>query len=95
MSATEKIRNFIIKLQNLSENKKKIILWTIVIILAVVMGIFWVGNAKKSFVKIGKEISNIEMPKINAPNAPAMELQKIEDQLKNSSIINTTSQTNN
>jgi len=37
-----KIKEFIAKLQSLPENKKKIVLWTIVIILGLAMGFFWV-----------------------------------------------------
>ncbi|MCX6718730.1 MAG: hypothetical protein NTY81_04010 [Candidatus Staskawiczbacteria bacterium] len=47
-----KIREFIIKLQNLPEQKKKIILWTIVVILAVIMGYFWIVSAMNSLSKI-------------------------------------------
>ena len=47
-----KIRDFIIKLQNLPESKKKIVLWTIVIILGLIMGFFWINGTINSLQKL-------------------------------------------
>lgn len=78
----------------LSENKKKIILWTIVIILAIIMGSFWIKGALKSFSKIGESVADINLPEINMPDMPNIDFQGIEDAIKNTSpgdqpLINT------
>ena len=60
MTFAERNRKFILKLQSLPEKKKKIILWTIVAILAVIMGFFWLRGAINSFSKIGSEFKIIK-----------------------------------
>ena len=67
-----KIKNYLEKLQNLPENKKKIILWTIVVILAVIMGFFWIRGAMDSLSKIGEGVQNIKIPEINTSDMPTM-----------------------
>ena len=59
MNFAERNRAFIEKLQNLPENKKKIILWAVVVILAVIMGFFWVRGAINNFSKIGESVKSI------------------------------------
>jgi len=54
------IKEFITKLQNLPENKKKIILWTIVAILALGLGFLWFKITASRFAKIEESIKNIE-----------------------------------
>jgi len=54
MSITEKIRKKMEWLQSLPENQKKIILWTIVVILAIIMGFFWIRGAMDIVSKIIK-----------------------------------------
>src|ERR1035437_10043264 len=49
-------REFITKLQNYPEHKKKIILWTIVIILGLPMAYFWISSAGKSISKLGNAV---------------------------------------
>jgi len=46
-------KEFITKLQNLPDKQKKIVLWTIVAVLAVIMGYFWVRGTMNSLSKIG------------------------------------------
>jgi hypothetical protein len=60
-------KKFLIKLQNLPDTKKKIILWTIVVVLAGIMGFFWVQSAMNNFKKIGEGIGQIELPQIETP----------------------------
>jgi len=60
-------KKFLIKLQNLPDNKKKIILWAVVVVLAVIMGFFWVRGAVNNFKKIGESIGQIELPQIEMP----------------------------
>jgi polyferredoxin len=68
-----KIRNFLTKLQSLPEYKKKIILWVIVAILAVVMGFFWVREVVDNFSKIGESVKSINLPKVNI-NMPSLDI---------------------
>ena len=88
MDIAEKIRKFLEKLQALPENKKKIILWSIVAILAAIMGFFWVRGAINSFSKIGQSIGEVKIPQINTSDMPTIDLQNIEDQIKQDSTLN-------
>ena len=81
MDILESIRKFVVKLQELPEHKKKIILWTIVVILAIVMGIFWIKGALGSFSRIGENLGEIEMPKMDFSDMPKVDLQEIADQI--------------
>ena len=65
-------KEFIAKLQALPEHKKKIILWTVVAVLGIIMGFFWVRGAINSFSKIGQSVESIEMPSFDTSNAPTM-----------------------
>ena len=58
MTFAERNRKFIKKLRNLSDIKKQIILWTIVGILGLIMGYFWVTSTIKSFSEIGKSFNS-------------------------------------
>ncbi|MGD0576876.1 MAG: hypothetical protein ABSA74_02265 [Candidatus Staskawiczbacteria bacterium] len=66
-------KKFLKKLQNLPDTKKKIILWTIVAVLAVVMGYFWVNSAEKGFSKIAESTKSIKFPAINLPTMPSLD----------------------
>lgn len=74
MKIVEKIRKFLEKLQNLSEQQKKVILWVIVAIMAVIMGFFWVRGAIDSFSKLGGAFQNIETPETNTSNIPSLDI---------------------
>jgi len=56
------------KLQNWPDSKKKIVLWTIVGVLAVIMGSFWVKDAINSFSKIGDIGKSINLPSMDLPS---------------------------
>jgi hypothetical protein len=71
MTFAERNRKFIEKMRALPESRKKIVLWTIVAILASVMGFFWVKNTINNFSKISESI-NVEMPEIDTSNIPQM-----------------------
>ncbi|MDO8659845.1 MAG: hypothetical protein Q7K54_04585 [Candidatus Parcubacteria bacterium] len=58
------IKEFITKLQNLPENKKKIILWTIVIVLALGLGFLWFKITMTRFSKIENSVKKIDFPSI-------------------------------
>ena len=72
MNIAERNRIFLAKLQSLPDQKKKIILWTIVIILAVIMGFFWLKGAMNTLSKISESAQNIKIPQIDTSNIPAM-----------------------
>ena len=57
--------NFITKLQGLPDKQKKIVLWTIVVILTLVMGFFWFKATISRFAKIEESIKKIDIPSIN------------------------------
>ena len=77
-----KIKDFVQKLQALSDKKKKIVLWTIVVVLGLIMGFFWIRGAIDSFSKIGQSIGEVKIPQINTSDMPTIDLQNIEDQIK-------------
>ena len=61
------ISQFLNKLQNLPDNKKKIILWVIVGFLVVIMGYFWIRSAGERLNKMSESIGQINLPKIETP----------------------------
>lgn len=87
MDITEKIRKFFVKLQGLPENKKKIILWTIVAVLAVIMGFFWVRGTMHALSEIGKGFQGVKLPEMNI-NMPSVPVPNIPEILKNASEQN-------
>jgi hypothetical protein len=60
MDIKTKLKDFLTKLQNLSDDKKKIILWTTVGFLAVIMGIFWIRGAMDKLSKLDISAENIQ-----------------------------------
>ena len=58
IDVTEKIRKTMVKLQGLPESRKKIIMWSIVVILGVIMGYFWVKSFEKNFSEMKKIIES-------------------------------------
>jgi hypothetical protein len=93
---TEKIRNFFIKLQNLPETNKKIILWAIVIVMGGVMGYFWVQSSANRLSELGEGANNQEaqITDIKLPVMPTEGLQIIGDQMNKASILLTTTPSN-
>ena len=55
------------EIQSLPESKKKIILWTIVILLGLALLFFWSKNLEKKFKGLENEIDipNLEIPNLN------------------------------
>jgi len=70
------------KLQALPEGTKKIILWSIVVVLAVVMGFFLIKNAANNFSKIGESISNMELPQFDLSDMPQIVSPSDQDIIK-------------
>lgn len=58
------IKDFFKKLQNLPENKKKIILWVFVGVIAVILLFIWVDVAAKRFALINKNFQKIQIPTV-------------------------------
>jgi len=66
-------KEFINKLQNLPDKQKKIILWTIVAVLGITMGYFWIQSAMNSLSKIGNSIGQIQLPDIQTPGVDILQ----------------------
>lgn len=64
------IREFLTKLQNLPDQQKKIILWSVVAVLAIAMGAFWIRGAMNSLDKIGQSVGQIKLPEIQTSEIP-------------------------
>ncbi|MCX6720222.1 MAG: hypothetical protein NTW11_00165 [Candidatus Staskawiczbacteria bacterium] len=64
MNFADRNRKFLEKMRGLPEQKKKIVLWTIVAVLAVIMGIFWIRGAVTNFSKIGESVKSINLENI-------------------------------
>lgn len=67
MKIGETLKNYLTKLQRLSDRNKKIVLWTIVGILGLTMGYFWIRGAVDTISKIGSEVGQIKLPEIQIP----------------------------
>lgn len=61
----EEIRELVLRLRSLPENQKKIILFTIIIVSALIIGFFTVISTNENIKKIGKSIDLIDFPKID------------------------------
>ena len=64
-----KIKSALEKLQSLPESQKKIILWVVVGILAVVLGGLWSIELRTNFAKIKENIKNVELPDLGIKDA--------------------------
>jgi hypothetical protein len=80
MDFKAKLKEFLTKLQNLPEQNKKIILWSVVVILAIIMGIFWIKGAINNLSKIGESVNQIQFPQIETPDIPSMTIPATETQ---------------
>jgi hypothetical protein len=67
MALADKVRIALEKLQGLPEETKKIIIWTIAIILALIMGFFWITNVLISVQRSSEVIGNAPIPQIELP----------------------------
>ena len=77
MTFADRNRKFLAKLRSLPDTKKKIILWTVVAVIGLTMGFFWVMGTINSLSKAGGEIKNIKIPAITVPNMP--DLSKLQN----------------
>jgi len=74
MKFAEKFRKFLEKLQNYPEQKKKIILWTVVVMVGLPMLFFWISGALNSFSKLS---NSIQIPDISTNNVPSIDISQI------------------
>lgn len=74
---SEKVRNFIVKLQGLSDAQKKAILLAVVIIAGLPLGIFWVVSSGKIINRVGSNTKPVALPIINIPEFDAF--KNLED----------------
>jgi hypothetical protein len=68
------IKKILENLRNLPENQKKIILFTIVILVGILLIFFWINSTKNRIVEIGKEIKQINntLPNIIGTEPPVI-----------------------
>ena len=78
MKIEDKIKNFFEKAQALPETTKKIILFSIVAVFAIVMGYFWVRGVVDSIPKISQGAQSIKLPQIDTSTMPSLDIQKIK-----------------
>lgn len=80
MNLSEKIRNFLEKLQSFPEDRKKIILWTIIVILAIPGGFFWIKDTMSGIKKIAHNISQMKIFETPVSNVPMPTIPTVTDQ---------------
>lgn len=75
--------NFLKKVQNLPEEKKKIILWIVVGFFGVILFFYWIGTVEKSLSGFDKEktMENVNFPEIG--KEPLEEIKTQLEELKN------------
>lgn len=62
------IKNWLEKLRALPEKNKKIILWAVVAVLAIILGSFWVRSAINRLNEMGNDLGQIQFPEIESPD---------------------------
>jgi nitrogen fixation protein len=62
------IKKNIDKLRALPDKNKKIIIWSVVVLLGIIMGGFWVKVSMARLNELGQSANQIELPKLNIPN---------------------------
>ena len=59
------IKNYVEKLRALPDKQKKIILWTVVVVLGLVMSFFWFKISMERFEKMEESIKKTDIPSID------------------------------
>jgi len=59
------INNYVEKLRALPDKQKKIILWTVVVVLGLVMSFFWFKISMERFEKMEESIKKTDIPSID------------------------------
>lgn len=71
------LKDFIKKLQGLEEKQKKIILWAIVGILAVIMGFFWIKSTLYRLENM--ESVDLQFPQLEDVTGPENQINDLEE----------------
>ena len=56
------------KLRNLPDKQKKIVLWTIVGLLGVILGYFWLNSSLRRLSEMGQSLESIKLPEVQMPS---------------------------
>jgi len=81
MELFAKAKEFLKKLQDLPEKKKKIILWVIVAIIGIILAKFWLVMAEKRIADMTKQNSiNNLIPELDLKNLPNLQVPNGEEQ---------------
>lgn len=77
---------FLEKLQQLPQKTRKIILWSVIIVLGIGLLIWWINNFQKRLADFQTEqfIEELNLPKVETPQIPAFdeELEKLKQTLE-------------
>jgi len=68
------------KLRELPDKRKKIVLWTIVGILGLIMGFFWIRTTTVRLSEIGNSLGQIQLPEIEMPSTDILQNVSPSDQ---------------
>ena len=68
-----KVHEYIKKLQGLSDPKKKIIFFAVIIVSGLILGFFWVKSTGNNLAKIGNSLQAVNLPKIDLPDMGGLE----------------------
>lgn len=83
----ERTKNFIEYLRGLEDKQKKIILWTIVVILGLIMGYFWIRSVMYKLEKLhSTDFSFPQIETTNFENQTQLEINNLsesQDQINN------------
>ncbi len=77
MKISEKIRNFIVKLQALPEAKKKIVFFSVMAIVVLIVGVWGFFATKNNIGKIGESVKNINLPKFDMPQDSGVSMPSV------------------
>ena len=68
-----KFKNYLERLRGLSDKNKKIVLWTIVAVLGIIMGLFWINGTMNSLSKLGSQVGEMKLPDIEMSQTEALD----------------------
>lgn len=76
---------FLKKAQSLPEKKRKLILWGIVAVLAIVLLGWWINNFQKRLAAFESNqfLEKLNLPEIESPELPTEELEELKEGFKN------------
>ncbi len=93
--------DFLNKIQKLSERKRKLILWLVIIIIGLIFFVFWIKNSAEKLRGLQKEIFQLpslgeeldKLPKVELPATSSEELKQLEKELEEASATSAASTT--